>query len=78
MHRVTLFSQVGPDGVLNVSVPLSPNDANTAVQVTIEPTSNGVASSPDYESWLEGLPGRWQGDLDRGNEGNFEIRESLS
>jgi hypothetical protein len=64
--------------VLNVSVPLGPSDANTAVQVTIEPTPNGIHPSSDYESWLEDLAGRWQGEFERGSEGKFEMRESLS
>jgi hypothetical protein len=31
----------------------------------------------DYETWLHSLAGRWQGDFLRGDEGDFESRESL-
>ena len=37
-------------------------------------TSNGAI---DYEVWLSGLAGRWQGDFGRSDEGEFETRESL-
>ena len=53
----------------------------TRVQICVEAEhpaveeSNGTA---DYETWLAGLAGRWQGDFVRGDEGNFERREPLS
>lgn len=78
MNRMTVLSRVGADGVLKVSVPVGVDDANRPVQVTIEPAaemSNGVT---DYETWLDGLGGLWQGDFVRGDEGEFETREFLS
>jgi hypothetical protein len=36
MNKVILTSQVGADGVLNVTVPLQPEDANKTVRVTVE------------------------------------------
>jgi predicted DNA-binding antitoxin AbrB/MazE fold protein len=43
---------------------------------------NGRPAEPsteatNYEGWLDGLAGRWQGEFVRGNEGNYETRESL-
>jgi hypothetical protein len=85
MDRVTIVSRVGADGVLHVSVPLGPSDANLPVQVTIEATGHPPKTdqppkngSADYRVWLDGLAGKWQGDFVRGDEGHFESREPLS
>jgi hypothetical protein len=47
------------------------------VQVTFQTAPSKSSAATDYESWLDGLAGRWQGDLVGGNEGDFETRESL-
>ena len=78
VDRVTVLSRVGADGVLNVSVPVGLSEANRPVQVIIEPAATQTNGTADYEAWLDGLAGRWQGDFTRGDEGNFETRESLS
>jgi hypothetical protein len=79
MDRVTILSRVGADGVLNVSVPLGPSDANLPVQVTIEATGDPLKNgSADYGAWLDGLAGKWQGEFVHGDEGPFESREPLS
>jgi predicted DNA-binding antitoxin AbrB/MazE fold protein len=39
-----------------------------------------VAASSDvaeYDAWLNGIAGRWQGDFVAGDEGQVEVRESL-
>ena len=36
MNKVIVTSQVGADGVLKVTVPLQPEDANKTVRVTVE------------------------------------------
>lgn len=66
---------MGADGVLNVSVPVGLNEANRTVQVTIEPATAQTNGAANYEAWLDGLAGRWQGDFTRGDEGSFETRE---
>ena len=48
------------------------------VQVSIERSSEESNGATNYKSWLDGLAGRWQGDFVRGDEGDFETRESLS
>ena len=78
MERMTVLSRVGADGILHVSVPVGVTDANRPVQVTIEPADDRPNSASEYEVWLEGLSGRWQGEFLRGNEGIFETREPLS
>ena len=59
----------------STSVPLGLNDANRSVQVIIEPAAKETNGVTDYETWLDGLAGRRQGDFVRGDEGNFETRE---
>jgi hypothetical protein len=79
MNRMTVISQVGADGVLNVSVPVGVGDANLPVQVTIEPAeSNSNGAAGDYATWLDSLSGQWQGDFVRGDEGPLETREPIS
>lgn len=77
MDRITLLSQVGADGVLQVSVPLGMKDANRPVQLTIEPAVETTTTATEYAAWLETLAGKWQGELTRDAEGVAETRESL-
>jgi predicted DNA-binding antitoxin AbrB/MazE fold protein len=54
----------------------------TRVHLRVE-EENGMTAEvskdiADYDAWLDGLAGRWQGDFVRGDEGEFETRESLS
>jgi hypothetical protein len=51
MTTVTVRSRVGPDGVLNVSVPLAAGDANQEVLVTVEPAAPKAAAM-DRAAWL--------------------------
>jgi hypothetical protein len=56
MNKVILTSQVGADGVLKVSVPLKPEDANKTVRVTVEPLDEveAPATRPTtHEEWLK-------------------------
>ncbi len=48
------------------------------VQVSFERPPEESNGSTNYERWLDGLVGRWQGDFMRGDEGDVETRESLS
>ena len=77
MDRMTLFSRVGPDGVLHVHVPVGTADANRSVQLTIEPAAEVANANGDYQRWLENLSGRWEGEFVRRDEGPFEMREPL-
>lgn len=83
MTRVVLTSRVGADGILNVSVPLAPNDANKPVRVIVEgmdePTSAGLPST--REAWLAFLQ-KTAGSItdptfERPPQGEHEVRDSL-
>ena len=75
MNRLTVTSRVGDDGVLHVTVPLGPAEANREVQVTIEPVVATPAGATEYMKWLDRIAGGWQGEFVREHEGDFETRE---
>jgi predicted DNA-binding antitoxin AbrB/MazE fold protein len=48
------------------------------VQVQINPATNSSNGTAEYNGWLDGLAGLWQGEFARDGEGHFETREPLS
>ena len=80
MTKVELKSRVGSDGVLNVSVPLGPSEANCDVKITIQRVEDiGPKPAVSREEWLrfiEETAGRWQGEpFVRPGQGEFEQRQ---
>ena len=54
MTRIELKSKVGPDGVLDLKVPLGANDANREVLVTVEPAPvSGDGNSKPWRAFIE-------------------------
>jgi hypothetical protein len=54
MSHVELTSRVGADGVLRISVPFGPHEANREVKVTVEPTGvRAPLSRPSREEWQQ-------------------------
>jgi hypothetical protein len=54
MSHIELASRVGADGVLRISVPLGPDEANREVKVTVEPADACARlSRPSREEWQE-------------------------
>jgi predicted DNA-binding antitoxin AbrB/MazE fold protein len=64
-------------GILRPVEPLELPEG-TRVRLRVEEENGSRSTAVDYNSWLEGLAGRWQGQFARGDEGEFESRESLS
>ena len=68
-------------GIFRPVTPLGLADG-ARVHLRVEEENGECRKAPkqpaSYEAWLEGLPGRWQGDFERGKEGAFEMREPLS
>lgn len=59
--------------------PIEPLPLPDGARVHLRVEENGTAAqTPDYNTWLESLAGRWQGEFTRGGEGDFETREPLS
>jgi len=77
MTRVTLSARVGADGVLHV--PLGAGEANRDVRVTIEPAGPPASQSDqDYANFLQATAGAWQGDFERPDQGQYEVRDAAS
>jgi hypothetical protein len=57
MNPVIVTSQVGADGVLNLTVPLKPENANQTVRVTIE-TLPQPKSQEDWLKFIENTAGK--------------------
>lgn len=73
-----VFQPIGPvclpEGA-RVQLRLTQAEANpTAVKQTATETNGAI----DYDAWLDGLAGRWQGDFASGDAVGFETYESLS
>ena len=77
MTRIVLKSKVGADGVLQLSVPVGPDEANHEVQVTIEPLAAAASSRQDYLDFLKTTAGAWQGEFERPAQGDYEERDPL-
>jgi predicted DNA-binding antitoxin AbrB/MazE fold protein len=68
-------------GVLRPVTPLVlPQGARVRLRIEDENGRPAPAakSEAEYDSWLDGLAGRWHGEFVRGDEGDFETREPLS
>ncbi len=79
MTRIAVKSRVGPDGTLSVTVPLSPDDGNREVIVSVEPAeTTPTAITP--EAWRK-LIEQTAGSIEdptfiRHNQGKYEERET--
>ena len=76
MTRIVLKSKVGANGVLQLSVPVGPDEANREVQVTIEPAP-GTMTQEEWRAWVLSMAGTWQGDFERPPQGEYEQRDEL-
>ncbi len=84
MNKVILTSQVGADGVLSVTVPLKPEEANKTVRVTVEALE--AAETPTTrpmtrEEWLKFID-KTAGSIadptfERQPQGEYEQRDEL-
>ncbi len=74
-------AQVGADGVLSLTMPLGPEDANTTVRVVVEtverPPSRPPRSREEWLKFIEATAGKWQGELERPPQGDYEQRDEL-
>jgi hypothetical protein len=76
MKRMILKARVGANGVLQV--PLGEAAANREVCITIEPTSPPeLDAQQDYLNFLQATAGAWQGDFERPEQGDYEVRDPL-
>lgn len=79
--RIELHSRVGPDGTLDLHIPLGQSEAGTQVIVTIRPASAQTVSRPvpdDWHRFVEETYGSCADlALERQPQGKFEDREGI-
>lgn len=82
MTPTTITSRVGADGILSVSIPLSPAAANEEVRITVEPVARAREMTEqqwaEWRAWVRSMAGKWQGDFERPPQDDYEERDSLS
>ena len=80
-ETVEFQSRVGPDGVLDLRVPLGQSEAGAEVVVTIRPLTADASkksNSADWHRFVEETYGSCAGlGLERQPQGEFERREGL-
>lgn len=79
---IQFHSRVGDDGVLNVQVNLGRTEASKEVVVTVAPLPDSNESSPNSsQSWQEFVAATYGAcaglGLERPDQGEFEVRESI-
>jgi hypothetical protein len=76
-----LTAQTDHEGI--VLVPLGPAEANKTVRITVETveTASEPSTRPQtQDEWLrfiEATAGKWQGELERPPQGEYELRDEL-
>jgi hypothetical protein len=78
MNRIVVKSRVGSNGVLQLTLPVGPADADREVQITIEPVGTPVLSPDEWRQRILETAGKWQGELERPEQGEYEQREPLA
>ena len=76
MKRMVLHSRVGSDGVLHVTVPIGKEDADREVRVTIDPVPPPMTPE-EWQQFILSTAGAWQGDLERPEQGEYDVRDEL-
>ena len=77
MDRITVKSRVGSNGILQLTVPVGSADADREVQVTVEPVGPPLSPAEWRRRVLESA-GKWEGDFERPEQGEYEPRVPLS
>jgi hypothetical protein len=81
MKTIQIQSEVGKDGVLNLRVPMSSEDAAKPVLVTIAPIRDGNGAPRDETEWhrfVDETYGSCAGlGFERPDQGEFEERDEL-
>ena len=75
MNRIIVNSRVGSDGILQLTLPVGPADANQEVQITVEPVGPPSLLPEEWRRRILETAGKWQGELARPEQGEYEQRE---
>jgi hypothetical protein len=78
MNRIVVKSRVGSNGILQLALSVGPADADREVQIPVEPVGPPALSSDEWRQRILETAGKWQGELERPEQGAYEQREPLS
>ena len=78
MNRIVVKSRVGSNGVLQLTLPVGAANANQEVQITVEPAGPPALSADEWRRRILETAGKWQGEFERPEQGDYEQREPLS
>jgi len=76
-RRIVLTSRISSNGILELVVPLGLAEADREVQITVEPLPAPVLSPEEWRQRILETAGKWQGELERPEQGEYELREPL-
>ncbi len=74
MDRIVVTSRVGSDGTLQLALPVGPAAAGREVRITIEPVGPPALSPDEWRRRVLETAGKWQGELERPEQGEYEQR----
>jgi hypothetical protein len=77
MDRMVVKSTVSSDGILHLALPVGIEDANREVQITVEPVPPVPMSQEEWQKLVLSTGGKWQGEFQRPEQGDYERREPL-
>ncbi len=82
MKRITLQTHIGSDGLLRLELPVGMADVDLEVTVTMQPLASATNSDPEELGWPPDFFEQTYGilrdvPLERGDQGEYEVRESL-
>ena len=77
MNRMVVKSTVSSDGVLHLALPVGVEEANKEVQVTVESTLPVPVAQEEWQELILSTAGKWQGEFERPEQGEYEEREPL-
>jgi hypothetical protein len=78
MNRIVVKARVGSNGILQVALPVGPADADREVQITVEPVGPAALSPDEWRRGILETAGKWQGEFERPEQGEYEQREPLA
>ena len=86
LHQQSFTRLAGPissdefpiNGILQLTLPLGTADADREVQITVEPVGPQALSPQEWRQRILETAGKWQGELERPEQGAYEQREPLS
>jgi hypothetical protein len=78
MNRMVVKSTVSSDGVLRLALPIGIEAANREVQVTVESAFPLPVTQEEWRNLILSTAGKWQGEFERPEQGEYQQREPLS